>query len=76
MQRKHADVVADAIVSDGTSSAGEVDTVTGVFLANGETYTGRVIELTAQDFTRGLWDYFLIETADGDKVTVQVERSA
>jgi len=75
MGRKHPeDVVREGwtVVEDEEKPP----TVTGRFLANGETYTGRIIELTAQDFKRGSWDYYLIETDDGDKLIVQVERAA
>ncbi|RTL65848.1 MAG: hypothetical protein EKK42_20090 [Pseudonocardiaceae bacterium] len=69
VKRKHDGEQPAAVVEDE-------HTITGTFLATGEQVTGRVIEMTAQDFKRGSWDYFLIETEDGDKVIVQTERAA
>lgn len=52
------------------------ETITGINPATGKTYTGRIVELTAQDFKRGSWDYYLIKTDQDEEIIVRVERAA
>lgn len=48
--------------------------LTGINVGDGKTYTGRIVEMTAQDFVRGSWDYYLIKTDHDGDVIIRVER--